>query len=87
MPVNTFRSNLRVATNVGGELVDNDEYQSSKAQAEHQVQLSSDNPWSQSYTSPDEKALQDLYTKEAEVKEDATIKAAHLNDLKIRRLN
>jgi hypothetical protein len=87
MPVNTFHSNLRVETNVGGELVDNDEYQSSKAKAEHQVQLNSTNPWSQSYNAPDEQTLRDLYTKESQVEPDPSLQQANKQDLKIRNLN
>jgi hypothetical protein len=86
MPVNTFKSNLKVETNVGGELVDNDEYQATKANAEHQVQLHSENLWSQSYVSPDEQALQDLYNKEVKVEEDLSLIAANKQDLKIKGL-
>ena len=86
-PINTFDSNLRVVTNVNGDLWDNDEFVAQKAHAEHNDQETSDNPWSQSYNPNNEQALQDLYTKQTQIDVDPTISDANKQDLKIKNLD
>ena len=87
MPINTFDSNLRVVTNVNGDLWDNDEFVAQKAHSEHNDQETSDNPWSQSYNPNNEQALQDLYTKQTQIDVDPTISDANKQDLKIKNLD
>ena len=87
MPINTFNSNLRVETNVNGNLWDNDEFVAQKAHSEHTVQETSDLPWSQSYKPTNEQALQDLYAKQGQIEVNPTISAANKQDLKIKNLD
>ena len=87
MPINTFDTNLRVVTNVNGDLLDNDEFVAQKAHAEHNDQATSDLPWSQSCKPNNEQVLQDLYTKQAQIEVDPTISDANKLDLKIKNLD
>jgi hypothetical protein len=85
-PVNTFGSSLRVETNVGGEMVDNEEliqYQNNQRHSHHP-----DQPWMKGYQAEvDEQLVKDLLEPKHEpVADDPKIRAANTNDLKIRRL-
>lgn len=84
MPINTFNSNLRVETNVNGQIVDNDEYTTQKAHQEHS--FTENVPWSQNYVSPEEQARA-LYEDTRPVEDDPKLRAANTKDLKIRNLN
>ena len=90
MAVNTFGSNLRVVTNVGGDLLDNDEFTAHKAHAEHnrESEPQSERSWATTYVSPaeQEEALQKLYTKETEIEIDHSLQQAHRHDLQIKNI-
>jgi hypothetical protein len=81
-PVNTFGSGLRVETNVGGEMVDNEEYiqyQNNQKHSHHP-----DQPWHRGYTASVEEALvKDLLEPKHEpVEDDPQLRAAINKDLK-----
>jgi hypothetical protein len=86
MPVNTFGSGLRVETNVGGELVDNEEfiqYQNNQKHSHHPSE-----PWQRGYQAEvDEALVKELLEPTPEPFEaDPALIKANNNDLKIRRL-
>jgi hypothetical protein len=51
-PISTFGSSLKVETNLGGIMKDNDEVQAEIKHREHDKQVSA-NPWSQAYGGSD----------------------------------
>lgn len=57
-PINTFGSSLKVETNLGGIMKDNDEVQAEIKHREHDKQASS-NPWSQAYQEPTAAPVED----------------------------
>jgi hypothetical protein len=84
MAVNNYGTNLRVETNVQGNLVDNDEYVATKAAYEHNLQAQpSENAWAANHKD----RLQNLYQPESSFEADPTVLAANKQDLKIRNLN
>jgi hypothetical protein len=84
MPVNTFNSGLRVETNVGGEVVDNDEYIAQKNNWEHSHHPTE--PWQRGYQAEvQEELLQDiLMPKSDPIEPDPALLTANRNDLKIK---
>jgi hypothetical protein len=84
MPVNTFNSGLRVETNVGGEMVDNEEF--IKHQNNYRHTQHPDQPWQRGYTAAvEEELVKDLLEPKHEpVADDPKLRAANNNDLKIK---
>jgi hypothetical protein len=82
MPVNTFGSNLRVETNLNGEMVDNDEFIKHQNNYKHSHHPSE--PWQRGYTASVEEALvKDLLEPKHEpVEDDPQLRAAINKDLK-----
>ena len=85
-PVNVYGSNLRVETNLNGEMVDNEEliqYQNNHRHSHHPTE-----PWQRGFTAEvDEQLVKELLEPSpAPVEDDPQLRAANNNDLKIRRL-
>ena len=78
MPINTHGSGIQVITNVGGDLLDNDEFVAQRAHAEHTVQATSDLPWSQSYKADEVPFIEDTDPAQP----DPALDAAHQKDLR-----
>jgi hypothetical protein len=57
-PISTFGSSLKVETNLGGIMKDNDEVQAEIKHREHDKQVSS-NPWAQNYQEPTAAPVED----------------------------
>jgi hypothetical protein len=86
-PVNTFGSNLRVETNLNGEMIDNEEfiqYQNNQRHSHNPTE-----PWQRGYTAEvDEQLVKELLEPSpAPVEDNPDIRTANNNDLKIRNLN
>ena len=83
MPVNTFGSNIKVETNVGGEMLDNDEYISKKNNWEHHHHPTE--PWQQGTAEIQDGLLQDILLPKSEpIELDPALTTANRNDLKIK---
>lgn len=80
MAVNNYGTNLRVVTNVQGNIVDNDEYVATRAAYEHNNQAKVEP------TSSQRERLKVMYAPEIVVEEDPALIAANIKDLKNRNL-
>ena len=82
MPVNTFGSNLRVETNVGGEMVDNDDFITHQNNYRHTHHPSE--PWQKGYQAEvPEELLQDLLLPKSDpIETDPSLTNAANNNLK-----
>jgi hypothetical protein len=87
MPINTHGSNIRVETNVEGQMVDNDEWVAERAYREHQTTPTE--PWHQGYEEQQllKQKIQELYEEFAPVEADPEIINANRKDLKTRNLD
>ena len=85
MPINSQGSGITVVTNVGGELVDNDEYMVYKAHIEHNKEsvTQSERPWASSYQPPGGPTEQEAVSP---ITEDVTISKVNQKDLKTRNI-
>lgn len=79
MPINTHNSGIRVTTNVGGELVDNDEFVAAKANYEHNLEAMPQDTqsWATNYK-PREVFFEDTTS----IQLDQQLEAANARDLK-----
>jgi hypothetical protein len=85
MPVNTFGSNLRVETNLNGQMVDNEELVSHQNNYKHTHHP--DQPWQQGYKQEEESLKEVLMPPSSPVEVDESLTTANRNDLKIKGFN
>jgi hypothetical protein len=86
MAINSQGSGITVVTNVGGELVDNDEFVAYKAHVEHSRDSlpQSERPWASNYVPP--KPFEPIDDDVPAIPEDATISKVNQKDLKTRNI-